>query len=135
MIKPGNYWVVAYVTIIVEEGKIDKSLISEFLDDLEKNDPDSHAKVVAALERLAENGPPRNIEKFRMLEKGVFELKVSQCRLLNFRDDNFYIFTNGFRKKTDKAPPKEIKQSKKCHDNYVSKKQSNLITCEPYQEE
>lgn len=83
---------------IVEGGK---NYVSEFITgwpvQAERN------QLIALLERIAEYGPPRNLEKFRPLGDNLFEIKSSQIRIICFFAGNDInnknvILTHGFKK-------------------------------------
>lgn len=135
IVKPGMHWVVVACVTSLGEKNTERNLISDYLDELFKNNPDSHASVIRAMENLALNGPPRNEDKYKNLSGRIHELKVKQCRLIHFKDENYYIFTNGFNKKTQKTPPKHISTCQKHFENFQAKKTSNRIIYEPYQYE
>ena len=91
-----------------------KEPIAEFLDSLDNK---MAAKLVGLMEILEEKGPELRMPYSEHLEEGIFELRCKQgsniTRVLYF----FFvgqkiIMTNGFVKKTQKTPPKEIKLAK-----------------------
>ena len=91
-----------------------KEPIAEFLDSLDNK---MAAKLVGLMEILEEKGTELRMPYSEHLEEGIFELRCKQgsniTRVLYF----FFvgqkiIMTNGFVKKTQKTPPKEIKLAK-----------------------
>ena len=91
-----------------------KEPIAEFLDSLDNK---MAAKLVGLMEILEEKGTELRMPYSEHLEEGIFELRCKQgsniTRVLYF----FFvgqkiIMTNGFIKKTQKTPPKEIKLAK-----------------------
>lgn len=95
----------------------------EFLSSLDKQ---SRAKCLMILELLEEKGNELREPFGKHLEEGIFELRAKTrggaVRVLYF----FYaggkiIITNGFIKKTQKAPRKEIKLAKRYRDDYVKR--------------
>ncbi len=91
-----------------------KEPIAEFLDSLDNK---MAAKLVGLMEILEEKGTKLRMPYSEHLEEGIFELRCKQgsniTRVLYF----FFvgqkiIMTNGFVKKTQKTPPKEIKLAK-----------------------
>lgn len=90
----------------------------EYIDSLEDKDK---SKLLALLNRIVDNGPPRNKEKFRLLEDGIFEIKSYQDRLLCFYDKNkrnSLVITHGVKKKTQKLSRDEIERAKNLRKEY-----------------
>ena len=84
-------------------------LLEEFLDGLSESDQD---KVGALLRYAAENGPPRNKEKFKQLEKDLFEFKSYQVRIFcTFRGKAMLVLTHGVIKKQDKHNKKDMRRA------------------------
>jgi hypothetical protein len=55
---------------------------------LQRDDPQEHARLMRAFERLSTSGPPRNVRRSRALAHGIFELKTSGgTRVLCFFDE------------------------------------------------
>jgi len=93
-----------------------KCLAQEFIEDLEEPD---EKKLVALLRRTADNGLPRNKEKFKHLKDKICEFKSYQVRILCFLDENkLIILTHGFIKKQDKTPRSEIERAQKLMEDY-----------------
>ncbi len=91
-------------------------LVQEFIEGL--NEPDKQ-KVLALLQRSADNGPPKNKEKFNHLKDKIFEFKSYQMRLLCFfATDKVILLTHGFIKKKDKTPREEIERAKSLKASY-----------------
>ena len=88
--------------------------VAEFLDSL---DSKMSAKLVGLMEILEEKGTELRMPYSEHLEDGIFELRCKQgsniTRVMYF----FYVgrkivVTNGFVKKTQKTPAKELKLAK-----------------------
>lgn len=93
-----------------------RCLVREFINGLEGS---SREKLWAILKRISEHGPPKNIEKFRALGDGMFEIKSYQVRILCFFEKGqMIILTHGFIKKSPKTPPSEIERAKRLRDIY-----------------
>ena len=97
--------------------------VEEFLDSL---DIGMKSKLVMILKVLQEKGNQLREPYSKHLEDGIFEIrgKVGSdiSRVLYF----FYyggkiILTNGFVKKTQKTPSKEIKRAKKYRKDYIER--------------
>ena len=96
--------------------------VREFLLDLDHN-------MVREIGMLETNGPTLREPDSKPLGDGIFELRAklssSITRVLYF----FYvgkkiILTNGFVKKTQKTPTREIDIAKKYRDDYLSRKEA-----------
>ncbi len=86
------------------------------------------AKVISRLVLLEEYGDKAAPPLSKKLQDGIFELRTSQgniaVRILYFFDnDRIIIATNGFVKKSQKTPPKEILIAKKRRNNYFCRKE------------
>jgi len=95
------------------------SLYLQFLRGLQDAD---RKRVLEAVNRVAEHGPPRNLTKCRDIEgePNLFELKEGQCRVLWFysRRRGVIVFTHGFYKKGQRTPPREIKRAVQLKEAY-----------------
>ena len=85
------------------------------------------AKVVRTLEILQANGPKLREPYSKHLEDGIFEIRARTgsniTRVLYFfYFDGKIILTNGFVKKTQKTPTKELKLAKKRRNHYLVRK-------------
>jgi phage-related protein len=101
--------------------------IEEYLNSV---DVKMRAKIAWTIGLLEENGNMLGMPYSEHLEDGIFELrtKISSniSRVLYF----FYvgkkiILTNGFTKKTNKAPKSEIELAKKYRDIYLSRQKGD----------
>ena len=98
----------------------------DFLDGLDKK---MRAKMLHTIAILQEFGVETRLPYSEHLEDGIFELRAKQgsdiSRVLYF----FFvgkkiILTNGFIKKTQKTPPREIELAKKYRSEYLSRKEN-----------
>ena len=98
-----------------------KEPIVEFLDSIDNK---MAAKMVGLMEILEEKGTELRMPYSEHLEDGIFELRCKQgsniTRVLYF----FFVgrkivVTNGFVKKTQKTPSKEIKLAKERRDDWI----------------
>lgn len=81
------------------------------------------AKIFRIVDMLEENGPTVRLPHSEHLEDGIFEIRAKQgsdiSRVLYFFCiGRKIILTNGFVKKTQKTPPKEIALAKKYRADY-----------------
>lgn len=75
----------------------------QYIDSLSDSDK---KRIIALLEYTSNNGPPKNIEKFRHLKDKLYEFKAGKARLICFFQRNMIIIlTHGF----DKPKPKKLK--------------------------
>ena len=101
-----------------EDGKLP---VSDLLKTLE---PKLHARVISYLEILEEKGNELRMPYTKHLDDGIFELRVSQGSnivriLFFFLPQRQIIVTNGFVKKQQKTPAKEILLAKETRDDYL----------------
>lgn len=117
----------AKFTVIFYRTK-DAEPVQEFLDSL--NDK-MGAKMLSLLEILEEKGNALRRPHSEHIEDGIFELRCKAgtdiSRVMYF----FYyggkiVLTNGFIKKTQKTPAKEIKLAKKRRAQYIAKEEGRL---------
>ena len=88
---------------------------------------DMRAKMIRTLELLQKNGPLLREPQSKELEDGIFELRTvfgsNIARLFYFFDEGkIILLTNGFVKKTQKTPRKELKLAKSCKADYLARK-------------
>ena len=85
--------------------------------------PKLKAKLLRTLDLLEANGPALRMPYSRLLQDGIFELRVifgtDICRVLYyFSAGRIVILTNGFIKKEQKTPRRMIELAKKYRDDY-----------------
>lgn len=112
-----------YIVEFFEDDK-GKRPVEEFLNTL---DVKMRAKAVRILEILQMNGPGLREPYSKHLEDGIFEIRARAgsniTRVLYFfYFDGKIILTNGFVKKTQKTPAKELKLAKKRRNQYLERK-------------
>ena len=96
----------------------------EFLLSLDKK---MRAKMADTISILQDNGYELREPYSKHLSEGIFELRAKVgsdiTRVLYFfYVDKKIILTNGFIKKTQKTPSKEILRAKKCRADYLKRK-------------
>jgi phage-related protein len=97
-----------------------KGKFRKFIEKLPKTD---YNKVNKLLKDTTERGLLKNTEKFKKLETGIYEFKSYQIRIFCFLDNGrIIILTNGFIKKSQKTPSKEIKIARDLMNNYFQSK-------------
>jgi phage-related protein len=76
-------------------------------------------RMLALLDRVAADGPPRNVEVSHQLAQGIWEFIHGRLRVLWFYDEGrLVIATHGFVKRTRKTPAAEIERAVACRDAY-----------------
>ena len=99
--------------------------VKQFLNSLDKK---MRAKMVRTIEALQNNGNDLREPYSKHLDDGIFELRAKVgtdiSRVLYF----FFIgqrviFTNGFIKKTQKTPKKEINLAKKYRNDFLQREE------------
>lgn len=94
------------------------ALINGLLDDiLLSGDSRNYSDFLKYLEKLAAHGFKMNIDfkaqSYKKLDKDLYELRPKNFRILfTFKDNTFYIL-NGFFKKTQEAPVKQLDIARK----------------------
>ena len=86
------------------------------------------AKILKTIAMLQENGTDWRMPYSEYLEDGIFEIRAKVgtdiSRVLYFFViEHKIILTNGFIKKTQKTPKKEIEKAKKYRNDYLSRKE------------
>jgi len=86
------------------------------------------AKMVDTISILQDNGYELREPYSKHLSEGIFELRAKLgtdiTRVLYFfYVDRHIILTNGFIKKTNKTPTKEIERAKKYRSDYLRRKE------------
>ena len=87
------------------------------------------AKMADTISILQDNGYELRKPYSKHLSEGIFELRAKVgsdiTRVLYFfYVERHIILTNGFIKKTQKTPPKEIERAKKYRADYLRRKES-----------
>ena len=101
--------------------------VREFIDGLREAE---RKKVIRALRRLADYGPSPNPEKWRQIRSrgsrggAVYEIKVSQVRVLAFRDDDGgLVLATAFLKKRVSQQRAEIERALRVVDDYLAERE------------
>jgi len=104
----------------------------EFLQDLGPNLQKDCDRILALLEKVAREGPPRNIEISHQIKGKLFEFIQGRLRVLWFYDEGrLIICTSGFIKKSRKTPRNEIEHAIQIMNEYFEdKKRGEIKICE-----
>ena len=82
LISRGLWTVLAVYT---QEERCD---VLDLADQLQRDDPQEHARLMRLFDHLSASGPPRNVRRSRSLAHGIFELKTSGgTRVLYFFEE------------------------------------------------
>ena len=95
-----------------------------------KLNPKMRAKLIKTIELLESNGPDLRMPYSEYLGNGIFELRAKvgsdiSRELYFFFSGKKAILTNGFVKKTQKTPKKELELAMKYKHDYESRKGEN----------
>lgn len=101
--------------------------VSDFLDSLDNK---MAAKLIGLMDVLEEKGTELRLPYSKSMGEGIFELRCKQgsniTRVLYFfYEGKIIIVTNGFVKKTQKTPPKEIKLAKERREDWIDRYEKN----------
>ncbi|OQY43426.1 MAG: hypothetical protein B6240_12450 [Desulfobacteraceae bacterium 4572_87] len=85
---------------------------------LDARTPPEWAKLDRILKRLGDHGKVKNIEQFRPVGDGLFEVKGGGKRMVGYFIPDHFVLTHGFDKRgggksANKFPPKERKKALK----------------------
>ena len=98
--------------------------VKKFIDSLASRTQQKYFAVIGMLEKLGKNLPEPHAKS---LGNGIYELRFKgqegYIRILHFfYDGNKIILTNGFIKKSNKTPKKEMTLAEKRKEQYLNKK-------------
>ena len=101
--------------------------VSDFLDSLDNK---MAAKLIGLMDVLEEKGTELRLPYSKSMGEGIFELRCKQgsniTRVLYFfYEGKIIIVTNGFVKKTQKTPSKEIKLAKERREDWIDRYEKN----------
>ncbi|MGE0267965.1 MAG: type II toxin-antitoxin system RelE/ParE family toxin [Candidatus Omnitrophota bacterium] len=112
-------WTCSYY--VTDSGRVP---VKEFIDSLTSRTQQKFFAVVGMLEHLGKSLPEPHAKS---LGNGVYELRFrgqeGHVRILHFfYDDNRCVLTNGFIKKSNKTPKKEIELAEDRRTQYLNRK-------------
>ncbi|TDL95536.1 type II toxin-antitoxin system RelE/ParE family toxin [Macrococcus carouselicus] len=98
--------------------------VRNFLDSLPNKE---RAKVLRTFQLLEEFGTSLGMPHRRHIDEDIYELRTvlgnNIFRVFHFHyKEGTFILLNGFRKKTNKTPTKEIERAKRYRDDYLKQK-------------
>lgn len=104
----------------------DNDLFDEFLKTLDEKQAD---KIVERIIQIENHGLQTAIKMkwVKKIDKNLYEIRVKFSsniqRVFYFqKENNQYVITHGFTKKTQKTPPKEITRAKRLRDQYLRRR-------------
>jgi protein of hypothetical function DUF891 len=111
-------------TVEFYEKKSGETPVRDFIDSME---PKMGAKVLSMLEILEKEGNRLRLPYSRFLGEGIFELRCKfgsdiTRTLYFFYEGATIVLTNGFVKKTQRTPLKEIQLAKDRRKDYLERK-------------
>jgi len=97
----------------------DCQLVS-FLNELEGDRQDQADRMINLLDRVAEEGPPRNTDICHQIKGDIWQFESGRLRVLWFYGSGrgVVVCSHGFPKKSQKTPKREIKQAERFHRRY-----------------
>lgn len=109
--------------IIMYEKDNGEKPVERFLDELNVK---IKARVMRMIKILKENGTRLREPYSKKLEDGIFELRIQQGNnrlrvLYFFIQGNNIVLTNGFVKKTQRTPKKEMEKAKKYRNAFLER--------------
>ena len=105
----------------------------DFLQCAETNHPASLERLTALFDYTAENGPPKNITKFKYLTGSdqIYEFKAKPLRVFCFFDGSVLICTNGAIKDKHRTDPVDIEAAESWKSAYFLVKNKKKLIHEP----
>ena len=102
--------------------------VREFIDSLEEK---MRIKALQKIRLLGECGNEMREPDTKYLGDGILELRIQRANTISrvlyfFMQDRRIILTNGFIKKTQKTPAKEIRLCKKYRKDYIARTKEGL---------
>ena len=90
---------------------------------LSKMDTAGRNKLIQKIKYIAENGPPKNTEKFNSEGDGIYAIKSDDARLYCFFDKGkMILLTHGIIKKRQKLRLEDLKKAKLMREKYLNSK-------------
>src|SRR5690606_20290766 len=105
-----------YEVVIYPENE--EALVQDLIQSVkESGDSRNYIEIYKYLEKLAEFGLDMNVkfkrDSFKYLESDLYELRPRNMRILFTKSNNTFYILNGFFKKSQKTPNREIEIARK----------------------
>ncbi|MBN2022081.1 MAG: type II toxin-antitoxin system RelE/ParE family toxin [Pirellulales bacterium] len=110
--EQGDWGTVEYV--VLRNGH---ALAAEFISTLEQP---NQAKLAMLFKRMADSGRIHNTQKFKKVDRDIYEFKSSQIRIGCFRVGRSWILTHGFIKKKNRWPQSELDRANNIRDEFMA---------------
>lgn len=127
LIRRGERLDIRAIAGAADENGRDRCATLVFFQEHAKLRPKEFDRLSALLQRVANDGPPNDTDKFKELkgEDGLCEFKTSGgLRLLCFWDEgSLIVTTHGYLKDKQKAPKRELQRAQKLRSDYFADKQ------------
>ena len=106
-------------------------LLLDFLNGLGAGLEKDADRMLALLERVAQQGSQRNDKISHKIEGDIWEFIQGRLRVFYFYDEGrLVVCTHGFVKKTQKAPKGEIATANRVREQYLAAKRQGLLDIE-----
>jgi len=131
LIRSGERLTIRAIAGAADESGRDRCATLAFFQEHARLRPKEFEKLSALLQRVANDGPPNDTNKFKELtgEDGLCEFKTSGgLRLLCFWDEgNLIVTTHGYLKDKQRAPKRELEAAQNLKSRYLAAKRSGEL--------
>jgi mRNA-degrading endonuclease RelE of RelBE toxin-antitoxin system len=128
LIRSGERLTIRAIAGAADERGRDRCATLAFFQEHARLRPKEFEKLSALLQRVANDGPPNEINKFKELkgEDGLCEFKTSGgLRLLCFWDEgSLIVTTHGYLKDKQRAPKRELETAQSLRSRYLAAKKT-----------
>lgn len=128
IIRSGERLTIRAIAGAADENGRDRCATLAFFQEHARLRPKEFDKLSALLQRVANNGPPNDTNKFKELpgEDGLCEFKTpGGLRLLCFWDEgSLIVTTHGYLKDKQKAPKRELETAQNLRKRYLAAKET-----------
>jgi hypothetical protein len=136
LIRSGERLAIRAIAGATDETGRDRCATLAFFQEHARLRPREFDKLSALLQRVANEGPPNDTDKFKNLkgEDGLCEFKTAGgLRLLCFWDEgSLIVTTHGYLKDKQRAPKRELERAQQLRrDYFAAKKKGDLNHAEP----
>lgn len=99
-----------------------------FLENLDGQLAADRVRMARLLDRVAEAGPPDNVERSHQVATGIWEFIAGRLRVFWFYDaGRIVVCSHGIVKRTRKAPRHEIERAQRAYADYQAAKAAHRI--------
>jgi len=105
--------------------------VLDFLAGLEGKLAKQAVRMLALLSQVAEDGPPRNVERSHQVAAEIWELIHGDLRILWFyAEGRIVVLTGGFVKKSQKTPRAEVEAAERALAEFREASRGNTLEIE-----